>query len=214
MRAASGLHDEAGVTLVELMVVVVLMLAVGGIVTTGVLSAHGVTRHADARVEALTTIHQAVARVGREIRAADSRDTTTPSAALRSASPASLETDVFRGDPQQRIRFTYTVVDGTLTERRRTWAPGAAVASAPQSDVTRTLLTGLVTNGGQPLFAYKAADGTCLSGCVNASGTYLGTALSAADLERVAEVHVQVRRSIGVGQSPIEVVTRVALRNA
>lgn len=207
-------HCEQGFNLIELMVVTALLLVVGGIVTTGVLSAHGVTRHADARVEALTTIHQAAARVGREIRAADSRDTTVPSAALRAASPAGLETDVFRGDPQRRIRFTYTVTGGELIERRRTWAPGADAVAAPETDVTTTLLTGLVTDGGQPLFAYHAADGACLTGCADPSGAYVGTALPAADLERVSEVHLQVRRSIGDDQSPIEVVTRVTLRNA
>lgn len=216
-RLRAHYRDETGMTLVELVVVSALLLVVGGIVTTGVLSAHGVTRHADARVEALTTIHQAVARVSREIRAADSGDPTETAvinAALRSASPTSLETDIFRGEPLQRIRFTYTVVDGTLTERRQIWAAGAAVTDAPTSDATRTLLRALVTDGNRPLFAYRASDGSCLSGCVDAVGTYIGTAVPAADLGEIAEVQLQVRRSLGDGQSPIEVVTRVALRNA
>lgn len=204
-------RDDTGVTLVELMVVCALLLVAGGIVTTGVLSAHGVTRHADTRVEALTTIHQATARVAREVRAADSRDTAD--AALLSASPTALETDVFRGDPQQRIRVTYTVSDGTLTERRRTWAAGADDTSPPDSDVTRSLLTSLVTDGQRPLFAYRAADGSCISGCTDASGSYIGTAVPAAALEDITEVHLTVRRGLGDGRTPIEVVTRVALRN-
>lgn len=204
-------------TLVELMVVVVLLLVTGGIVTTGVLSAHGVTRHADARVEALTTIHQAVARVGREIRAADSRDATSATlrnAALRAASPAGLETDVLRGEPLKRVRFTYAVVDGALTERRRVWAAGADPAiQAPESDTTRTLLRELVTDGQRPLFAYRASDGSCLAGCTDAGGTYIATAVPDADLDEIAEVHLSVRRALGEGRPPIEVATRVTLRN-
>lgn len=211
MRPATRLHDERGVTLIELMVVCALLLVTGGIVTTGVLSAHGVTRHADTRVEALTTIHQATARMAREVRAADSRDTAD--AALLSASPTTLETDVFRGDPRQRIRVTYTVSGGTLTERRRTWAAGAGVTSPPDSDVTRSLLTSLVADAQQPLFSYRAADGSCVSGCTDTSGSYIDTTVPAAALAEITEVHLTVRRGLGDGRTPIEVVTRVALRN-
>lgn len=210
LRARS--RDDRGVSLVELMVVTVLLVVVGGIVVSGVVSAHGVARHAESRVQALTAIHQAVAGVTREIRAADSRDLTD--APLGAASPSSLETDVFRGDPVQRMRLTYTVTDGVLTERRRVWAPGAAVSDPPESAANRTLLTGLVTGGGLPLFAYHAADGSCITGCTNDSGTYVGTAVPTAALDEVAQVRLRVRRALDGGRSPIEVFTRVALRNA
>lgn len=212
MPFAARCRDEAGTTLVELMVVSALLLIAGGIVTTGVLSAHRVTRHTEARVQAVTSIHQAVAGVGREIRAADSRDVTD--AALGHASPESLETDVFRGDPQQRMRLTYTVAGGALTERRRTWAAGAHLADLPVSDVSRTLLTALVTDGERPLFAYRAADGACITGCTDDSGAFIGMAVPEADLDQVAVVHLTVRRALAEEQTPIEVVTKVVLRNA
>ncbi|MEX2618639.1 MAG: hypothetical protein WD250_00310 [Egibacteraceae bacterium] len=199
-------------SLVELMVAAVLLLVVGTIVATGVVSAHEVTRHTESRITALTAIHQAVAGVSREIRAGDSRDIT--GAALGAASPSSLETDVFRGDPVQRMRLTFTVTDGVLTERRRVWAAGADPADAPVSDVTRTLLTEIVTDGTQPLFAYYAADGSCITGCTDGSGTFISTAVLEAALDQVAEVHLTVRHALEGGRSPIEVATRVTLRNA
>lgn len=212
-RSRARCHGEAGVTLVELMVVSALLLVTGGIVTTGVLSAHRVTRHAESRIQAVTSIHQAVAGVSREIRAADSRDLTA--GALGAASPTRLETDVLRGDPGQRMRFTYTVADGALTERRRTWAAGADVTNdPPASDVSRTLLTDLVTDGPRPLFGYHTADGSCLTGCTDEFGVFVDGAVPEDDLSRIAEVRLTVRRTLGDGRSPIEVVTRITLRNA
>lgn len=202
---------EAGVGVIELMVVTGLLTIVGSIVLTGVLSAHRVTRHAEERVSAVTTIHQTLATVGREVRAADSHSATVNSA-LRSAAPESLETDVFRDGT--RIRYTYTLAGGSLTERRRVWPESASPGiTAPTSDTTGTLIAGLVNAAPEPLFSYRTADGSCITGCRNTLGTYIGTAATASALPEIAEVGLTVRRAVADGP-PIEVETRVVLRNA
>lgn len=203
------LRDESGVSLVELMVVTMLLTIVGGIVVTGVISAHRVSRHAESRVQAVTDIHSVLANVSRQVRAADSRDTVDT--ALAAASPESVETDVFRDG--LRLRYTFTLADGALTERRRVWDAEADVTTTPDADVTRTLMGGLVNTGEQPLFAYYAADGSCITGCVDGSGAYVGGPASVDAMADIAEVRLSVRRDVGEG-SPIEVTTRVVLRNA
>lgn len=203
------MREETGASLVELMVVGVLLAIVGGIVLTGVVSAHRVARHAESRVQAVTAIHSTLANVSRQVRAADSRDTADT--ALAAASPDSVEADVFRGG--LRIRYTFTLADGALVERRREWDATADSTSSPNNDVTRTLMTDLVNSGDPPLFAYHTADGSCVTGCLDESGTYVDGPASSAALADIAEVRLAVRRDVGQGP-PIEVLTRVVLRNA
>ncbi|HVL98408.1 MAG TPA: hypothetical protein VM324_03865 [Egibacteraceae bacterium] len=209
MSGASRLRGEEGITLVELLVVTLLMAVIGGIVLTGVVSAHRVTRHTESRVQALTAIHHTMIGVGRHVRAADSRDAVNT--ALIAASPERLETDVLRGT--RRIRYTYTLSAGRLIERRRVWDATASLTSTPTSDRSRTLMAGLVNGASQPLFSYRASDGSCVTGCTNSTGAYVGGPAPAAALAEIVEVGLRVRRDVGQGP-PIEVVTRVVLRNA
>jgi type II secretory pathway pseudopilin PulG len=63
--------DEAGVTLVELLVVVLLLGVVGGTVTASVITSFQASRRGEARVMALNDLQRGIERVGRELRAAE-----------------------------------------------------------------------------------------------------------------------------------------------
>lgn len=185
---------EAGFTLVELLIVVMLLGIVGGIVGSGLTSAFRATTHAEARVQALTAMQAALANVSRDVRAADSREVTD--AALRTISPSALGLDLFRDG--RRVRLDYTVTAGELRERRRVYADEQLVTASgpPASDATRVLLRGLTDTASQPVFAYGDAFGAPTT-----------------TLDDVREVTIRLRRALGTGRQPLEVLTRVTLRN-
>jgi type II secretory pathway pseudopilin PulG len=64
-------RDEDGVTLVELLVIIVLLGTVGSVVMASVISGTRAVRKADARVAALNDLQLGLDRIGRELRAAD-----------------------------------------------------------------------------------------------------------------------------------------------
>lgn len=221
-RLIAGLRQRLassdGATLVELLVVTLLLGIIGSIVAGGVISGLQVSRHAEGRVQALTAIHSTLAGMSREIRAADSRSTLRPAAvhdaALLAAAPARLETDVLRDST--RVRFTYELDGGVLRQRRRVWSDPSAdpAVTAASSDSTRDLLADVANSAGAPLFAYRRSDGSCISGCAGPDGALLTAAVSDAQLADVGEVTITVQRGLGDERPPIEVVTRITLRNA
>lgn len=212
------LASSDGVTLVELLVVTALLGVIGSIVASGAISALQVSRHAESRVQALTAVHSTLAGVSREIRAADSRSRLRPAAvhdaALLAAAPARLETDVLRDGT--RVRFTYQLDGGVLRERQRVWNDPTAdpATAAVASDRTRQLLTDVVNPAEVPLFTYRRSDGSCISGCPGPDGTLLTAAVTDAQLRDVGEVTVTVQRGLGSDRRPLEVISRITLRNA
>jgi prepilin-type N-terminal cleavage/methylation domain-containing protein len=213
MSMSQRLHrEDAGFTLVELLVVIVLLGVVGTIMTSGVVSAFRANAHAETRIQALTAMQSTLANVSREIRSADSRE--TQQRVLLQASPTVIEFDSFRDG--RRSRFTYTVVGTTLTERRRVWTNPAfsAVATTPQQDSTRTIirdLTGHTGPAGRRVFRYRDAAGTCISGCPGNLDTIL---VAGSGLGQVVEVTIELQRPMQQGRPNLSVVTAVTLRNA
>lgn len=210
-RLRTRLAGQDGVTLVELLVVTLLLGVVGSIVTAGVISAERVTRHTETRIQALTSLHHTVANISREIRAADSRFVNNT--VLIAASPERLETVVLRDG--KIFRFIYELADGDLTESRRVWDdPAADISSTPPgSQSTRVLATDVTNSAPVSLFGYRDRYGACLTGCDDANGSYLAGGLTGARLGAVNDVTLTLRRSVGADRSPIEVITKVALRN-
>jgi prepilin-type N-terminal cleavage/methylation domain-containing protein len=145
--------DQAGVTLVELLVVVVLLGVVGSITMAGIISGLHATRRGEARVEALNDLQKGIERVGRELRAAEE---------LRFESGTDprdvVIAQVVRGGERIRYRYYLMTPEGGTTELRE--------------DVRRETLTGglistqdglFIANianpeTGTPLFTYYATD--------------------------------------------------------
>jgi Tfp pilus assembly protein PilE len=70
-RFKDATRDETGLTLVELLTVIVILGVIGGFVTNTVITALEATRKGEARVMALNDLQRGVERVGRELRAAE-----------------------------------------------------------------------------------------------------------------------------------------------
>ncbi|CAN5342810.1 hypothetical protein BH23ACT9_BH23ACT9_19450 [soil metagenome] len=145
-------RSDAGFTLVELLVVIVLTGVIGATMVTSVVRSLDVTNRATSRVEALTDMQRALQRMSRNIRAAEP---VSPSrSALATATPTSLSFNVY--DPVTRREITYTHTGDALTQSVRTFAthtattPGAAVV---------TPVIGDLDQGAVPVFNYFTATG-------------------------------------------------------
>lgn len=159
-------HDERGVTLVELLVVVVLMALVGGVLVSGVVANERVTRQVQERTYTSTDLQTVVERMGRDIRAAD------PVQAVVGAS--SLQIRVFRGAACYRYAY---VVEGTeLVQYTQQLTPDpnpigsptnysacstpTVSSTIPATAQRRVLIAGLASSA---VFTYQDAAGATLA---------------------------------------------------
>lgn len=142
-RLTDGPRDEAGITLVELMVVVLIMGVVGGMTTTSLVQGMRTTDRVDVRIQASTGLQQAAERVARDLRRGVWTDIsvsplpTPPSGCTYiSVDPENLSVVVFDG--ADRYRHSYALVDGTLSLDVDEWA------GSGWTDVSnQTVITGL-----------------------------------------------------------------------
>lgn len=179
-------EEQAGWTLVELLVVMVVLLTVGGVVVTGIVSGMSATRKGQARVEALTDLETAAQRVTREVRAAR---------ALETIEPETLQVLVFRDGGRARHRYSFD--DGALTAAREVYED--EVSTTPESSVSSALLDDL-SAAAVSTFTYFDGRDEQLDPAVE----------PASAVERVA---VTFRRELPE-QDPIEVQTSVFVRNS
>jgi len=181
-------EDEAGFTLVELLVVMALMLVVGGVVVNGIVSGLRASERGRARVEALTDLELAAERLARDLRFADPVD---------AASDTQVIVNVLRDDAGTlvRHRVTFAVAGGTITETRAVFDPpsSATPTTAPEREVISDL------DPATTVFAFGTADG---------QPWVQGTD----ELSDVAEIQLDLRRELP-DQQPIEVETSVFVRN-
>lgn len=181
-------RDDAGFSLIELIVVMGIMLVVGAVVISGIVSGLRATARGQARVEALTDLERAAERMARDLRFADPVDGATPTQVI---------VNVLRDDTgtQVRHRVTYAVAVGTITETRAIYDPPSA--AAPTTTRTSTVIDGL--DPATPVFVFSDADGQ-----VWVPGTD--------PLDDLAEIQLDLRRELP-DQDPIEVETSVFVRN-
>lgn len=190
--------EEEGLTLVELLVVVLLMGVVGGIAVWGAVQSMHTTAYTQARGDALAATQMSLERMSREIRAGDP---------LRIAEPALVAVDVRRRDEAggtylDHVRYEILAAeDGWVIEEER-WrfadasefdAPGFVPTAADADEVsTRVLVRDLASGDG---FSAVDADGE-------------EVAASEARAVRIA-----VQREVDEDTPPIAIDTTVTIRN-
>jgi prepilin-type N-terminal cleavage/methylation domain-containing protein len=212
------LRSERGVSLPEVLIVMVLLGVVSTVVLSGSVAAMRASTTTERRTTSLTESQRALERVTRQIRASDAREHTIPRAALLRAGPSRLSVDV--DDVSQRSRITYFLetVGGTtrLCQHRQTYpngsTPPALLTSPPcQAELVRGLV-GLET---QPVFGLYSgtASGTCVAGCPGSSGVPSTPVVTSAQVATINRVVLTIQRGVP-GSAPMRFTTSISLRNS
>ena len=201
MRLRARLADEGGVTLVELLVVIVLMSVVGGAMARGMVSGMKATVATQGRFEALGELQKSVDRMTRELRAAE------PLVAHSTGN--TVVVDTYRGDLASPSGWRYTIrycpTEKKIVMRRE--ATSVAYAAITCSTTTAPVLIDNVTYAaGESLFKFYTQNGITAVDPPAPAGT--GRARD------VSVIVVSVRRTLPGQTDSIFVQTRVRLRNA
>ena len=214
------LADERGISMVEVLVVMVLIGIVGSVTTTSLVRGMQASASTQSRFDALAELQKSVDRVTRELRAA---------APVQVAAADRAVVVVYRNNFTEQVRYTYQLcgADDRLHVRKEgpfqtpdlpaKVAPEFVAPAAPISCATTVPpLIDRVTNtgvGAQAVFQYfpgtvtvteATADALALPAPVNPS--------------QVRQIRVRIVRSLPPGpgsaaQNPIAVSTFVRLRN-
>lgn len=194
--------DERGVTMIEVLVVIVLIGLVGSVVTSSLVQGMRVTAETQSRFHALADLQKSVDRMTRELRAAIAVDVMD---ANRTA------VVVYRENFTRQVRFTYTYcpTEQRLHVKQETLVtpePPAKIAafpaitspaSCPSAD---PVLVEPVSNNGTAMFQYLTAP------------TATVAAVTPTSTSTVGQIRALVARDLP-SQPPITVETWVRLRN-
>lgn len=214
LRAQTG--EESGVSMVELLVVIVLMSVVGSIATAGLVRGMKLSASTQSRFVALAELQKSVDRMSRELRAA--APLQVGGAPVVEAGPHRVVVNTFRNNFSAVRRFTYELCPDQRRLHVRTEGPTtAALAPAGTSPTLNcaspnapALVDG-VNNSGAPVldtFQYFDSAGAAIQPVAPA------TVLSATQLAQVKSIKVTVRRALPNTTRTIQVSTTVRLRNA
>ena len=196
-----GDRDQAGMTLVELVVVMAISLLVGGILLGFLDNTTSVVGRVTGDVQAENDAQLALRTVTQDIRAARpssiSFTSLIPAAGACPTSPTAascLSFRIHRGTatrPNCQTTVTYGLLAGWVQQTR------SDADCASNITISRRLI-GNVANGSTPLFTYYGAGGTALS-----SGQAAATS-----------VEVTLVVTYPGGQQPLTLTSTLSLRNA
>jgi len=214
-RLTGGLRSEDGVTLAELLVVLVLTGLVLGAVTSNLIASHRIVRGTFERQQDLGQARVAIAAASADLRALTPLGTTRLLTSSATDVQFFARRDLTPGLGPTRIRL---VVEGTELVRYATLAPadrGEAPATSdypPQSAAQkRVLARGLVPG---PLFSYYGASpASPLLNTFDANGVDLGVASTSTALVRSIGVTLRVQAPAGAVVEPATVSQIVHLPN-
>lgn len=180
-RPATPLGDDEGLTLVELLVVMVLLAIVGTIIASSIVSGLRADAHARDRIESLEDVQIALERVSRDIRASDP---------ILLAEPNEVMFRVLRDDVCVRITYELDGADLVTSQERFEADCETTIGTGQEGTVLRNLDTAT------DLFSYtdEAQDPTDSA-------------------SEIAFVEITFIKGFDLGDNPIEVRTKVGLRN-
>lgn len=197
-RLRARLADDSGITMVEVMVVIVLMGIVGSVMTTSLVKGMEASASTQSRFDALTDLQESVDRMTRELRAG---------APVQVAESNRVAVVVYRNNFTQQVRYTYQYCPST--QRLHVWRQGPLPTPAPPAtsafptapaalDCATTTVPRVADAVSSVVFSYRTRLGATMTTPVNPA--------------QVGQIRVRIQRSLPT-QPAITVETVVRLRN-
>jgi prepilin-type N-terminal cleavage/methylation domain-containing protein len=190
-------HDDAGFSLIELMVVVMLTAVIGGVVSVSLITGMRSTRQDQSRGNASNAVQLMVEQISRDVRVADP---------LRSVSTTDIVVDRYLGAICQRIEWRVT--SSSLQRRVQVFnAPNANTSDSTNGCYNYASPPAALTDTGFKTMMSRLTSATPFS-ALTAAGA---TASTAAATHQLA---ITLSQSLPQNRAGISYSTSVTLRNA
>ena len=150
LRSSRSGRRDAGYSLVEMLVVVVILGVVSAVVSAAIISSLRVQQVTESNVTSMAGARTAIERMSRDIRTANP---------LRTAQANVISFDMYYGTRCERR--TYSVVAGSLVLSRAQFAAGVrcgASGAVPGAATTSTVIRNVTNTTAAPLFRYYRWD--------------------------------------------------------
>jgi len=199
-RMHPAADQQAGFTLVELLVVVVIMGIIGTIVSATIISSLQATRREQDRVFTISTAQTALERLSRDLRTADP---------LTAANLNDVSMQVYRAGYCEQRRYWVDSTGQLLMSRAPYTAASTSCSTASGATATATTQV-LMTNAGVDsttlIFRYYTVN-------PNAALTELSAPVAATDLAHVDRVELTIKGVLSENGSPVFLTSSIDLRN-
>lgn len=195
-------RDEAGFTLIELMVSIPIGLMVMGVALDLIVRASAMQVTLSNRQEAVARGRVTMDLITRQLRSTVCLKSLTPSRSVESGDGSSVTLYVDLGDgslPAERHVLTFDSAAGTLSERDYLQASASPVTYSATPAHNKVLADTVAAAPGVPVFSYYAFT---TGGAISA--TRLPVPLSAADAAKTIDIAVSfiARDDRGIGATP------------
>lgn len=202
--------EEAGFTLPELLVVVMVTGIVMVALFSSLTSVTQATARTDARSQTLADTRRAMETITRDLRAANPIDALTPVSAYDNRVQFSVYCQTGSANCSGNLRSVRYQASGETLQR----VVGATTAPLLQPQGTTSLPAhlrrgALLNDGSQPVFAYFRADGQQLV----TTGASASPSTSFRDCAKTVRIHLRVRAEANNPSAVVNMRTEVALRN-
>jgi prepilin-type N-terminal cleavage/methylation domain-containing protein len=192
--------DEAGLTLIELLVTMIIMGVISAVVTAGIVTSLTDQRRERTRLDAVSSSQRVLERVSKDLRAANP---------LVAGDASSVTVLVYRGTACQQRRY-YVNASSQLVEEIASYPASATCSSRSGALGTASsfvLLTRVANAATDPVFSYRRID-PAQDALVSVTSPIANGLVPLVD-----SVTVSLKAGLKENQAPVSVSTSVDLRN-
>lgn len=216
-QSSDTARSESGVTLVELLVVMILLGVVGSVVTTVIVTGLQTSTSISTRTQALHQIEQSLQRVSRELRVADPLYTTSdPLRELAVTIDREGQRQLVRfqvNDAERRLlQFNQPVTESAIAEIGDPLGPGSTSLVTDLDNALPNLATPIAVAEHEPVFTYYDALGQQLHCDLDGDGRPTDVDECFNTLRPTRQVGIRIIKEVP-GARRIDAETRVSIRS-